>query len=80
MAKSRKKPPNSVVLGLEPRASAPAPVAARSARPLPKCPVCRQRPATTEIAIGPVLVRVCDDCGAAAYHGLGLLSALKNFL
>ena len=75
--RSKSKPPG-VVPGLEPRASAPVLVAAPVARRSRKCPVCRARPATTEIAVGPVNVKVCDQCGGLAYYGAGFLTALRG--
>ncbi len=79
----RSKSSPSVVPGLEQPVSAAAPAAAQSGPRPPKskkCPICRSRPATTEVTLGVVSVKICDDCSALAYNGLGFLNALKRFL
>lgn len=82
MPPNKKSSRPGVVPGLERPASVAAPAAAPSvprSRRLPLCPICRVRVAATEIAIGPVNVKVCEQCGSAAFHGMGLLSAIRGW-
>lgn len=81
MPPNKKSSRPGVVPGLERPASVAAPVAAPSApsRSRKVCPICRARVATTEVSIGPVNVKVCEPCGAAAFHGMGLLSAVRGW-
>jgi hypothetical protein len=45
-----------------------------------RCPVCLKRPGTSEVAVGPINVKVCDVCAASVLTGLKIFNALKNFL
>jgi hypothetical protein len=49
-------------------------VVAKSTAP---CPLCGDD-ATTEVAVGPVFVRVCGRCGNLPYHAMGLIDFIKG--
>lgn len=48
-----------------------AEAAARAA--VGKCPLCGLRPGTTQVALGPVFVKVCEPCSRPVWHVMGLL-------
>lgn len=82
VTKMPKKPKSKipgVVPGLEPRELVAVPVAGPSVRRNRKCPICRVRAGVVDAQIGPVIVRVCDECAAPVMTGLQFLSALKRF-
>lgn len=38
-----------------------------------RCPLCGVRPGATQMAVGPVFVKVCGECSKPVWHVLGLL-------
>lgn len=74
MSKPKSKKSPGVVPGLE-----QVLVAVPSALSSKRCPVCRLRPGVVEAQIGPVIVRVCDECASPVMTGLKFFSALKRF-
>lgn len=54
------------------------PVAVRSA-PSSRCPLCRTRVGTTEVAIGVMVVRVCEPCSDPVFKTIDALAALSKF-
>lgn len=38
-----------------------------------KCPLCGVRPGATQVAMGPVFVKVCEPCSRPVWHVMGLL-------
>src|SRR3989304_4385121 len=39
-----------------------------------KCPLCGARATSTEMAVGPVFVRVCEPCSQPVWHIMGLVN------
>ncbi len=79
MPKRSKSATPGVVPGLEPRASAPVPVAVPRVR-RSKCYVHPDRAATQRFYYGPFSVEVCDKCYSGIKGGVDLAGFLKSFL
>jgi hypothetical protein len=89
--KKSKKNPAGVRFGpeslerIDPPESAKSPAAgapSAASKPLlrlPRCPLCRQRPATEKIELGLVHVRTCAPCAANAHTAMRVFGVLKAF-
>lgn len=49
-----------------------------AARPAGACPLCGTGAAETEVAIGPVFVKLCSECTKPLFHMMGLLEFFKR--
>lgn len=45
-----------------------------------KCPMCRTRPATTQVQLGPVFTKICEECSKPLWHAMGLMGWLQGAL
>lgn len=43
-----------------------------------KCPLCGLRPGVTQLAAGPVFVKVCEPCSQPLWHVLGLIDWFRR--
>lgn len=75
--KKASKPPRRVAVGAFRDAGPGLKVlAARAAAG--KCPLCGLRPGTTQLAAGPVFVKVCDPCSQPLWHVMGLIDWFRK--